>query len=65
MKEEVGDSYEALVLEKLIPIAGNIREPNMGMDYESIEEIRKNVDVIIHSAALTNFNERLISFRFK
>ncbi|KAH6778305.1 hypothetical protein C2S51_009617, partial [Perilla frutescens var. frutescens] len=55
VKEKYGKCF---VREKMIPIVGDICEPNLGMDYESIDIIRKNVDVIIHSAANTTFNER-------
>ncbi|KAL1561438.1 alcohol-forming fatty acyl-CoA reductase [Salvia divinorum] len=58
LKEELGDSYEAITREKLIPIAGNICEPNLGMDSESIARVRKDVDVIIQSAASTILNDR-------
>ncbi|XP_047940019.1 fatty acyl-CoA reductase 2, chloroplastic-like [Salvia hispanica] len=58
LKEELGDTYETMVREKLIPIAGNICEPNLGMDSESIAQVRKDVDVIIQSAASTILNDR-------
>lgn len=61
MKEKYGNSYEAFVREKLVPIAGNILEPNLGMDKESIDSIRKDVHVIIQSAASTTFDGRLAS----
>ncbi|XP_047961898.1 fatty acyl-CoA reductase 2, chloroplastic-like [Salvia hispanica] len=58
LKEELGDSYETMIREKLIPIAGNICEPNLGMDSQSIAQVRKDVDVIIQSAASTVLNDR-------
>ncbi|XP_057777315.1 fatty acyl-CoA reductase 2, chloroplastic-like [Salvia miltiorrhiza] len=58
LKEKYGTSYIGLVREKLIPIVGDICKPNMGMDSESIDAVRKDVHVIIHSAASTTFNER-------
>ncbi|XP_057777197.1 fatty acyl-CoA reductase 2, chloroplastic-like [Salvia miltiorrhiza] len=58
VKEKYGTSYIGLVKEKLIPIVGDICKPNMGMDSESIDAVRKDVHVIIHSAASTTFNER-------
>ncbi|KAL1557192.1 alcohol-forming fatty acyl-CoA reductase [Salvia divinorum] len=54
--EKYGTTY---VREKLIPIVGDISKPNIGMDCESIDAVRKNVHVIIQSAASTTFNERL------
>ncbi|KAL8491660.1 hypothetical protein ACS0TY_023306 [Phlomoides rotata] len=58
LKEEHGNSYEAFVREKLIPIVGNICEPNIGMDSDSIEIVRKDVHVIIQAAASTTLNDR-------
>ncbi|KAH6834883.1 hypothetical protein C2S53_003883 [Perilla frutescens var. hirtella] len=55
VKEKYGKGF---VREKLIPIVGDICEPNLGMDSESIDVVRKNVHVIIQSAANTTFNER-------
>ncbi|XP_047978551.1 fatty acyl-CoA reductase 2, chloroplastic-like [Salvia hispanica] len=55
LKEKYGTTY---VKEKLIPIVGDICKPNLGMDCESIDAVRKNVHVIIQSAASTTFNER-------
>ncbi|KAK6116788.1 hypothetical protein DH2020_049521 [Rehmannia glutinosa] len=58
LKEEHGKSYEGFVREKLIPIVGNICEPNLGMDSDSANAVRKDVDVIIQSAASTTLNDR-------
>ncbi|KAI3459885.1 hypothetical protein Pfo_016548 [Paulownia fortunei] len=58
LKEEHGKSYEAFLREKLIPIVGNICEPNLGMDSDSADAVKKDVDVIIQSAASTTLNER-------
>ncbi|XP_057777211.1 fatty acyl-CoA reductase 2, chloroplastic-like [Salvia miltiorrhiza] len=58
LKEKYGNSFGAFVKAKVIAVVGDICEPKLGMDYESIEAIRKDVNVIIHSAACTTFNER-------
>ncbi|XP_073138810.1 fatty acyl-CoA reductase 2, chloroplastic-like [Henckelia pumila] len=58
LQEKHGKSYASFVREKLIPIAGNISEPNLGMDNNSVSLIMKEVDVIIESAASTNINDR-------
>ncbi|XP_075480232.1 fatty acyl-CoA reductase 2, chloroplastic-like [Primulina tabacum] len=58
LREKHGKSYASFVREKLIPIAGNIREPNLGMDNDSVNVIMKEVDLIIESAACTNMNDR-------
>ncbi|XP_042058311.1 fatty acyl-CoA reductase 2, chloroplastic-like [Salvia splendens] len=58
LKEKYGKSFEAFVKAKVIAVVGDICHPNLGMDFESIESIRKDVNIIIHSAACTTFNER-------
>ncbi|KAL7127984.1 hypothetical protein ABFS83_14G285300 [Erythranthe nasuta] len=58
LKEEHGESYEAFVREKLIPVVGDICEPNMGLDSDSADALRKDVHVVIQSAASTTLNER-------
>ncbi|KAL1561476.1 alcohol-forming fatty acyl-CoA reductase [Salvia divinorum] len=58
LKEKYGKSFEEFVKAKVIAVVGDICHPNLGMDFESIESIRKDVNVIIHSAACTTFNER-------
>ncbi|KAK9286230.1 hypothetical protein L1049_014616 [Liquidambar formosana] len=53
-----GKSYKAFMLNKLVPIVGNVCESNLGMDADSASEIAKEVDVIVNSAANTVFDER-------
>ncbi|XP_030966446.1 fatty acyl-CoA reductase 2-like isoform X2 [Quercus lobata] len=53
-----GESFEAFMMRKLVPVAGNVCEPNLGMDPDTANEIAKEVDVIINSAGNTNFDER-------
>ncbi|KAI3459884.1 hypothetical protein Pfo_016547 [Paulownia fortunei] len=58
IREKRGRSYEEFVREKLIPVVGNICEPNIGMDAYSAHAVMEEVDVIIESAASTTFNDR-------
>ncbi|KAK4591650.1 hypothetical protein RGQ29_016186 [Quercus rubra] len=53
-----GESFKAFMMRKLIPVAGNVCELNLGMDLNTTNEIAKEVDVIINSAGNTNFDER-------
>ena len=48
------------MLTKLVPIIGSMCESDLGMDANLMSEIGEEVDVIINSAANTNFKERLI-----
>ncbi|RID64003.1 hypothetical protein BRARA_E02963, partial [Brassica rapa] len=58
LRETHGASYMSFMLEKLVPVTGNICDSNIGLQVDSAEEIAKEVDVIINSAANTTFNER-------
>ncbi|XP_050287961.1 fatty acyl-CoA reductase 2, chloroplastic-like [Quercus robur] len=53
-----GKSFKAFMMRKLVPVAGNVCESNLGMDPYTANEIAKEVDVIINSAADTTFDER-------
>lgn len=54
-----GKSYETFMLSKLIPVVGNICDSDLGLDEASMSMIAQDVDVIVNSAANTNFHERL------
>ncbi|KAI3470306.1 hypothetical protein Pfo_026969 [Paulownia fortunei] len=59
LQEKHGNYYQAFIREKLIPVVGNICEPNLGMDSDSARAIMEEVNVIVESAAITTLNERL------
>ncbi|KAL0317003.1 UNVERIFIED_CONTAM: Fatty acyl-CoA reductase 2 [Sesamum angustifolium] len=58
LKRKHGASYEAFLRERLIPVVGNICEPELGMDVDTANTIMNEVDVIIQSAANTAFDDR-------
>ncbi|KAH6770427.1 hypothetical protein C2S52_015230 [Perilla frutescens var. hirtella] len=60
VQEKHGKYYQKFIKEKLIPVVGNICEPNLGMDSDSARAIMEDVNVIIESAAITTLNERLV-----
>ncbi|XP_063392487.1 putative fatty acyl-CoA reductase CG8306 [Cydia fagiglandana] len=47
------------ILKKLVPIAGDVGEPNLGLSAEDRQLLVENVNVIIHSAATLDFEEGL------
>uniref|UniRef100_A0A2N9IQZ7 Fatty acyl-CoA reductase n=1 Tax=Fagus sylvatica TaxID=28930 RepID=A0A2N9IQZ7_FAGSY len=51
---------EAFMMRKLVPVAGNVCESNLGMDPYTANEIANEVDVIINSAANTTFDESAV-----
>ncbi|XP_048321564.2 fatty acyl-CoA reductase 2, chloroplastic isoform X2 [Ziziphus jujuba] len=58
LQQTHGKSYQTFMLEKLIPVLGNISEPDLGLEEELAEMMAKEVDVIVNSAATINFDER-------
>lgn len=53
-----GKSYQSYMLEKLIPVVGDVREDDLGLEPQLADEISEEVDVIVNSAANTTFDER-------
>ncbi|KAG8367972.1 hypothetical protein BUALT_Bualt16G0128200 [Buddleja alternifolia] len=62
LKQIHGKSYHTFMLSKLIPVVGNVCEPNLGLDEDAADFMTEEVDVIINSAANTTFDERLPKF---
>lgn len=46
------------MLEKIIPVLGDVRETGIGIKSEIAEKIAEEVDIIVNSAANTTFDER-------
>lgn len=58
LQQTCGKSYQAFMLSKLVPVLGNVCEPNLGLEEHTVEAIAKEVDIIVNSAANTTFDER-------
>ncbi|XP_074353002.1 fatty acyl-CoA reductase 2, chloroplastic-like [Apium graveolens] len=58
LRQKHGTFYERFMLSKLVPVAGNMCETNIGMEENVANLIAREVDVIINSAATTAFDER-------
>lgn len=52
------------MLSKLVPVLGNVCESNLGLEETALDEIVRDVDIIVNSAANTTFDERLKSNHF-
>ncbi|WCJ19038.1 Fatty acyl-CoA reductase 1 [Euphorbia peplus] len=53
-----GKYYQEFMMNKLVPLIGNISEDNLGMDTASSILISNQVHIIVSSAASTTFDER-------
>lgn len=62
LREKIGtNNLNSLVEEKVFPIAGDISIEDFGIENSEMKhEMLKEIDIIIHSAATTRFDERYI-----
>ncbi|KAK9078431.1 hypothetical protein SSX86_002488 [Deinandra increscens subsp. villosa] len=59
LKDKYGTNLESFLSEKVTPVAGDITCENLGVeDYNLIQEMWRDVDVVVNVAATTNFDER-------
>ncbi|PIA60101.1 hypothetical protein AQUCO_00400769v1, partial [Aquilegia coerulea] len=59
MEQSYGNFYQEFMLNKLVPVVGNVGEAGLGMEVGLADQIANEVDIIVHSAANTTFDERL------
>ncbi|KAL8148623.1 hypothetical protein AgCh_005835 [Apium graveolens] len=58
LREKYGTLFENFILNKLVPVVGNMCETDIGMEENVANRIAREADVIINSAAATAFDER-------
>ncbi|KAL9673937.1 hypothetical protein QQ045_030201 [Rhodiola kirilowii] len=59
VKEKYGKEFNTIISEKVIPVAGDISCDDMGVHNPGLlEDMAKEVDIIVNLAATTNFDER-------
>ena len=60
LKKEIGEeAFRRLVKDKLRALGGEMTQNGIGLGKEDSETLTRDVDVIIHCAAIVDFNERL------
>jgi long-chain acyl-CoA synthetase len=57
--EKYGDQLGALLAEKVEVVEGDVSQPGLGLDSETGARLRKDLDLIINSSGLTDFNPDL------
>jgi thioester reductase-like protein len=57
--EKYGDRLGALLAEKVEVVEGDVSHPNVGLDSETVARLRQDLDLIINSSGLTDFNPDL------
>lgn len=58
LQQTHGKSYQSFMLEKLVPVVGNVCDSDLGLEDGFAYKMAKEVDVIVNSAANTTFDER-------
>ncbi len=57
--EKYGDQLGALLAEKIEVVEGDVSQPGLGLDSETATRLRADLDLIINSSGLTDFNPDL------
>ncbi len=57
--EKYGDQLGALLAEKIEVVEGDVSQPGLGLDSETATRLRTDLDLIINSSGLTDFNPDL------
>jgi thioester reductase-like protein len=57
--EKYGDRLGALLAEKVEVVEGDVSQPGLGLDRETGARLRQDLDLIINSSGLTDFNPDL------
>ncbi|KAI7982715.1 hypothetical protein LOK49_LG15G01856 [Camellia lanceoleosa] len=59
IREKLGANLNSLISEKVTPVAGDITCENLGVkDSNLVEEMWREVDIVVNLAATTNFEDR-------
>ncbi|KAH8284634.1 hypothetical protein KR018_008616 [Drosophila ironensis] len=59
LQKPIFEKYSQKTLAKVVPVVGELSEPNFGFDPELLQELVDNVNVIYHSAATIKFSSPL------
>ncbi len=57
--EKYGDRLGALLAEKVEVVEGDVSQPGLGLEPETAERLKRDLDVIVNSSGLTDFNPDL------
>ncbi|KAJ1269631.1 hypothetical protein BS78_07G226400 [Paspalum vaginatum] len=58
LREKHGEGFDLFIQEKVVPVAGDITKEDLGLDPPTLDDLAKDMDVIVNIAATTNFYER-------
>lgn len=56
LRHELGEEFERLVSEKIVPVEGDLTNERLGLDEEVREAVQSDVDIVINCAADVSFD---------
>jgi nucleoside-diphosphate-sugar epimerase len=57
--DKYGDSLGALLAEKVAVVEGDVSQPGLGLDAETAGQLGRDLDLVVNSSGLTDFNPDL------
>lgn len=57
--DKYGDALGALLTEKIEVVEGDVSQPGLGLDAETLARMQKDLDLVVNSSGLTDFNPDL------
>ena len=57
--EKFGDRLGAFLAEKIEVVEGDVSQPGLGLDPETLARLQKDLDLVVNSSGLTDFNPDL------
>ncbi len=57
--EKYGDRLGAFLVEKIEVVEGDVSQPGLGLDAETLSRLQKDLDLVVNSSGLTDFNPDL------
>jgi fatty acyl-CoA reductase len=58
LKEQHGKGFQSFIDEKVVPLAADMMHQNLGLEESTLQELAKDLNIIVNGAATTNFYER-------
>ena len=63
LRKERGGDFESMISSKVVAISGDVGYENLGIvDVQLREQMWREIDVIVNSAATTKFDERCVGY---
>uniref|UniRef100_A0A0Q3TS17 Fatty acyl-CoA reductase n=1 Tax=Setaria italica TaxID=4555 RepID=A0A0Q3TS17_SETIT len=58
LRDKHGADFQSFIREKISPLAGDMRDENLGLESTRAKQLFEEIDIIVNGAAITDFYER-------